>query len=110
MAGTRCEWITKADAAKAVLGLPAGADMDNVVTHHVGRFDVHDEGRWAPSTDIASAWAVLEFMLANYGGHFSTTAGGWDAHFGDAPPAFAPTAPLAICRAAVVYFNHETTP
>lgn len=82
--GSRLVWVTH---------------PENIVRFWKGRRS------FQPSTDIAAAWEVLEkhqFSLIRIpdgwvAGRFDFNSPAWDFAFGDA----APTAPLAICRAAL---------
>lgn len=74
-------------------------------------FDYYEE-EWQPSTDIAAAWEVVEHLLSKHKYwvfHTMSPRGGapeWYAGFGqpsiDTTHGDAPTAPLAICRAALL--------
>lgn len=67
--------------------------------------------RWAPSTDIAAAWSIVELLLGNCRGHFAggisrgwEREGGplrWCCTFPGHDTAWADTAPMAICLAAL---------
>jgi len=73
------------------------------------------------STDLYAAWLVVEKLREKYDGHFSLLAfttnwrAGWDTPCGEDPTRSfkrfveAPTAPLAICLAAleVVGYKHS---
>ncbi len=101
-----------------ILAEPAGPTLDRLVAAHVlgYRFDgdtLTDGHRCWPipeySADIAAAWELVEkrsssefrFMLVRY-------RDGWFCEFrergiyGDIEPLIATTAPLAICRAALL--------
>jgi hypothetical protein len=61
---------------------------------------------WRPSTDIAHAWEVAEHCRHNGMGFMDLICLGpeWGVMFGHDPTedyVYAPTAPLAICRAAL---------
>jgi hypothetical protein len=64
---------------------------------------------WSPSTNIPQAWEVVEKLPApvnvyrHADGSYTVRVGSWSPTAGrpDPPTATAPTAPLAICRAAL---------
>ncbi len=73
-------------------------------------------GSWSPSTDIAHAWEVVEKVREAWSNFNLHSANGWGASFGDirmlepelddvterwTPVCNAPTAPHAICLAAL---------
>lgn len=79
------------------------ADMDG----DCPRREMLTEDGWAGiprySTDIAAAWEVVE-KLRHLDPILSTDRCEWECGFGEGPTghsAYAPTAPLAICRAAL---------
>lgn len=73
----------------------------------------HRAATWSPSRRIADAWEVLEDLLEWLGGRFYAVTDGWVCAFGidtntdetvilSENEVEAPTAPLAICRAALL--------
>ena len=69
---------------------------------------------WSPSTNIAAAWEVVERLRAN--GYswmqFTLIADQWDLEMGQGGhdigcDTLAPTAPLAICRAALKAASYD---
>ncbi len=81
---------------------------DNVLTGWlIEPDDVNDAPCWAPSTDIAAAWEVVEKVMYPHGWYLAPVpdSEGWWGVF--TPPdehrevALGATAPLAICRAAL---------
>ncbi len=58
---------------------------------------------FSPSTDIAAAWEVVEEMLNNeWDFTLKNHKRKYEAIFGTLYNAFAPTAPEAICKAALL--------
>lgn len=106
-----------------ILKMEAGPEMDRLVAEKVMRFvfedlPLTDEDKPEPrtfwigppmpySTNIKAAWMVVEKMHDS-GWFFSITrysncTDPWNAEFGSVlPRVHAPTAPLAICRAALL--------
>ena len=103
--------------------LEAGAELDALVAEKVmgwRRVDSHDDPTlyiwrtlrgdvsphyWKPSTDMTAAWQVVERIeLLKYRTlEYIPRDGGWwiDDNHNHAVQVCAPTAPLAICRAAL---------
>lgn len=90
--------------------MEAGREMDALVARQVMGWPEQDchpgalaWAGWSPSTDIDSAWDVVEKMIEKHRVDLHGLRGGkdwrcWVAGFDHAD---APTAPLAICRAAL---------
>lgn len=117
-----------------VQDMPAGPEMDRLVAEKVMGWKVSHLGRgrcetvnnsgvtyiryWVPSSEISSAWEVVEHMNRKTGGFMVEDWGDkFFAGFGPADPAgvrrkvaTADTAPLAICRAALIAVGAEVTP
>jgi Phage ABA sandwich domain len=113
--------------------MDAGRDLDSLIAEKVMRWktwiadgtldecwETGDEynptirkSQWRPSTDISAAWEVVEKMIAN--GFDDVTldyTDGWTAFFSDyderaAKTRTLPSAPLAICIAALLAMGHE---
>jgi len=110
-----------------ILQFEAGPELDRLVAEQVMRWRLDEDWRewfdaqghsqgwqedFRPSTDIAAAWEVViklvskySFNLASYMDVLDTTRIQWLADFGSATKiyrALASTAPLAICRAALL--------
>jgi hypothetical protein len=111
-----------------ILSMEAGRELDALVAvevmgwhndHEVPYYDwvqesnevIHISKRWSPSSDIGAAWEVVEKMIAN--GWWNTDIGfgsGIVVSFDDGSTthqAKADTAPLAICRAALLAVMEE---
>jgi O-glycosyl hydrolase len=104
-----------------ILNMPAGREMDELVATRVMGWDVHPHathyirndgknvyfvicGEFEPSSDIAAAWQVVEKMTDGETPNdceIHTTVRGWRCDFYRGS-ATAETAPLAICRAALI--------
>jgi hypothetical protein len=93
-------------------GLPADRDVDDFI-HYSCSYEIPDD--WSPSTDIAAAWLVVEKITARnppfhespeWGLELRQIGDGWGVRlYGSHVPmleAEADTAPLAICRAALL--------
>lgn len=99
--------------------MPAGREMDTLVAQEVmgwhcwnteqgpcyktadGQY-VRGAHTWSPSTSIADAWEVVEFLigirkLLSIHPHMFE----WSCEWAGGHHAYAKTAPLAICRAAL---------
>lgn len=123
--------------------MPAGPEMDRLVAEKVmgwtardnrlsggylfgwakpdgswGACAISGSNAWSPSTDIASAWAVVEKAMASNGcASVQSTGFEWDRRFiariqfgtcfTTDRSALADTAPLAICRAALMALKLE---
>lgn len=76
---------------------------------------VFDKKTRAPrySADIALAWRVLQHMLREWGGCFSTYGDLWGCVFGDGDiekdGAVDESPPVAICKAAVAFWHEAMT-
>jgi hypothetical protein len=116
-----------------ILALPAGRKLDRLVAAFLGdreedgwwvsaggtKFDARDGGPRHYSTDIAAAWDVAgalrgrgdRLSLHDRGTHWTATV--CPSVRTPAPPAFAPmalapTAPLALCRVALLAALDDT--
>lgn len=99
----------------------AGREMDALVAERVMGWcvELSDLSRWSPSTNAADAAQVLEWVVAEHEADFELSYNyhcgslsdmanvAWEAEFSSrlANPAseLAPTASLAICRAALTF-------
>jgi hypothetical protein len=93
-----------------ILVMPAGREMDALIWKQVYKSrqpkpPVND----FPSTDIACAWDLVEKLCGETGCDIVKVCkrdlelwGEWSCNFGRGFEAFGPTAPLAICRAALL--------
>jgi hypothetical protein len=102
--------------------MPAGLKMDALVAEKVmgWKWDDRDECFYNEkgesritffhpfSTDITAVWEVVEKMSFIPMGGFVLTEnrGGWTAHW-PGVDVFAPTVPLAICRAALMAMEEK---
>lgn len=68
----------------------------------VYRSPAHNSEFWSPSTSIADAWEVVEKMDTGNSFQLSTRFTDWWASFTISTNVSASTAPLAICRAALL--------
>ena len=92
-----------------ILNMPAGRELDRLVMEWVTEFTVDDNFHIpAYSTDIAAAWDVkgkigfpISLVESMLGGDFSCELL-IDADAGKTVEAIADTAPLAVCRAALL--------
>lgn len=88
--------------------MPAGPELDRLVAERVmgwGPCTGVDLEQWHPSTDIAHAWEVVERVRGGIGFSIQRCEMlGWLCWFRSASDnvARADTAPLAICRAALL--------
>lgn len=113
-----------------ILNMPAGREMDALIARNIiGLEESHEPGWWwingmmeeCPdySTDIAAAWEVVEFLLnSGYAPNLVNDDNGkWYLSFNgtqdldtvtfvtaftDVPELWCESAPLAICRAALL--------
>lgn len=112
-----------------ILAMPAGREMDMLMIDVMGgevidkaihfdvsmgiRYAIQDDGvwkfepglgwLWSPSTDITAAWQVVEKLKGSRGfALYSSVPAGWMANFDGMAVASADTAPLSICRAALL--------
>jgi hypothetical protein len=105
--------------------MPAGREMDALVAQHVMGWRPHFRntafyvsadhaeslmgrplatvGKWHPSTDIAAAWEVVDQQQGGLRFELRRRPdGGFWCSFGEEMSAEAESAPLAICRAALL--------
>ncbi len=101
-----------------IRALPAGPELDRLVAERVMGW----EGRvgFTPSRDIAFAWQVVDYLTqvrqwSDF--HVEYSCGGspndppgWLAYFPGATDATGETAPLAICRAALLAILEGAAP
>jgi hypothetical protein len=91
-----------------ILNMPAGREMDALIAERVFKTTEDDDwgsdGLLSFSTDIAAAWQVVEKLKPNYPLLDMYCIGDWASSFGDGEwgYGYAETAPLAICRAALI--------
>lgn len=89
-----------------ILAMPAGREMDVLVGRHVMDLVGPPDLYWEYSTDISAAWMVVEkFPFCSL--DFDATT--WRCELSDGDKIFIassdlrnPSAPLAICRAALL--------
>jgi hypothetical protein len=99
-----------------ILNMPAGLHLDALITTRIFCVDGFWHGQKPYSLDISAAWEIVEkfvsqgykFHIYRYG-NWNKKNGKrcWQAYMGDPqlnlfPYANADTAPLAICRAALL--------
>jgi hypothetical protein len=92
-----------------ILNMPAGREMDALIAEKVMGVKLFC---FCPSTDIAAAWQVVDYFAKKYGDvclemvlveNETLTGQEWCVSLRlDADIALADTAPLAICRAALL--------
>jgi hypothetical protein len=96
-----------------ILNMPAGREMDVLIDQHFGQLQKDSSPIYEMphySTDIAAAWEVIEKLCGETGADVVKVCkrdpellrGDWSCNFGRGFEAFADTAPLAICRAALL--------
>jgi len=102
-----------------ILQMPAGQDMDLLIADHVLKMDsdmwnrlffytMNNKTKF--STDMSCAWMVVEKLCGENGCDIVKVCkrdpellrGEWSCNFGLGFEAFGETAPLAICRAALL--------
>lgn len=86
-----------------ILKMPAGLATNQLVAEVVMGWDASDyteKTRFKPSTNIASAWKVAE-VFPTIGIYHDSVSGEWQVNIRGSV-AKAETAPLAICRAALL--------
>ena len=85
--------------------MEAGREMDALIHKHVFGFKASSTSPWRYSTDIHSAWMVVDRLISDYYLSLHFGEDGFYCHFDDFETGKhhgeAPTAPLAICRAAL---------
>lgn len=101
--------LSREEITQAVLTMPAGTPMNRSVRRHLKRWAVNPKlpAVWKPSENIADAWWLLEYQLDEWGGTFCASRDGWTCQIGDSfggPEVEASTAPLAICRASLLFW------
>jgi hypothetical protein len=108
-----------------ILNMPAGIEMDAMIGAKI--FGIkQEEHSWSDlsgnqvtlgyfSTDIAAAFEVVEKLCRENGCDVVKVCkrdpelwGEWSCNFGLGAEAFADTAPLAICRAALLTITKES--
>lgn len=92
-----------------ILNMPAGSEMDSLITTHIFCVDGFWHGIKPYSTNISAAWDVVEKLLQKYSVYIEGKDNEWfcdieplDEHVCLEFNTTAPTAPLAICHAALL--------
>jgi len=93
-----------------ILNMEAGREMDELITQKVISNDGFWHGIKPYSTDISVAWQVVEKLCDETGCDVVKVCkrdpellrGEWSCNFGRGAEAFGDSAPLAICRAALL--------
>lgn len=81
---------------------PAGKELDQEIRRMIGPRSGWFPVYWSPSTNIGAAWEVVDEMGDRFDSLSLTLSGKWRVTIGPVE-ALAETAPLAICRAALLF-------